>query len=130
MGGVADRALADPGVGLSEQPTVANNATVANHLPCPLRATFPRRGRPAGVVVPTGPAWLTGVTAAVVGVIANLAVFFALRVLFPESGGFDAFAAVLAVVSFLVLRRFAIQSYWLVPAGALAGMVWVLLGMR
>jgi chromate transporter len=73
---------------------------------------------------------LTGVTAAVVGVIANLAVFFALRVLFPESGGFDAFAAVLAVVAFVVLHRFAIQTYWLVPAGALAGMAWVVVGMR
>jgi len=73
---------------------------------------------------------LTGVTAAVVGVIANLAVFFGLRVLFPESGSFDAFAAVLAVIAFVVLRRFAIQTYYLVPVGAVAGMVWVLLGMR
>jgi chromate transporter len=73
---------------------------------------------------------LTGVTAAVVGVIANLAVFFGLRVLFSESGSFDAFAAVLAVLAFAVLRRFAIQTYYLVPVGALAGMVWVLLGMR
>jgi chromate transporter len=73
---------------------------------------------------------LTGVTAAVVGVIANLAVFFAVRVLFPEAGGVDAFAAVLAISSFLVLRRFAVETYWLVPVGALAGMIWVLLGPR
>jgi chromate transporter len=73
---------------------------------------------------------LTGVTAAVVGVIANLAVFFGLRVLLPEAGGFDAFAALLAVATFLILRRFAIQTYYLVPVGAVAGMVWVLLGMH
>jgi chromate transporter len=70
---------------------------------------------------------LTGVTAAVVGVIANLAVFFGVRVLFPETGGFDTYAAVVAVVAFIVLRRFPIPTYWLVPAGALAGMVWVLI---
>ena len=69
---------------------------------------------------------LTGVTAAVVGVIANLAVYFALHVLFPEQGRPDVFAAVLAIVSFVVLRRFAQPTYWLVPIGALAGMVWVL----
>jgi chromate transporter len=73
---------------------------------------------------------LTGVTAAVVGVIANLAVFFALRVLFPDTGGFDAFAAVLATAAFLVLRRWAVQTYYLVPVGAVLGMLWVLLGMR
>ena len=64
------------------------------------------------------------------GVIANLAVFFGLRVLFPESGSFDAFAAVLAVLVFVVLRRFALQTYYLVPVGAAAGMIWVLLGMH
>ena len=60
------------------------------------------------------------------GVIANLAVFFALHVLFPERGGFDGFAAVVAAISFVVLRRFALPTYWLVPMGALAGMAWVL----
>jgi chromate transporter len=69
---------------------------------------------------------LTGVTAAVVGVIANLAVFFAAHVLWPEQGGFDAFAAILAIASFVVLRRCAVPTYWLVPVGAVAGMVWVL----
>jgi chromate transporter len=73
---------------------------------------------------------LTGVTAAVVGVIANLALYFGQRVLLPESGGFDTFAAVVAVATFLVLRRFAVQTYWLVPIGALAGMGWVLLGFH
>ena len=75
---------------------------------------------------------LTGVSAAVVGVIANLAVFFGVRVLFPEAGRFDAFAAMLALMALLVLRsrRFTIQTYFLVPVGAVAGMVWVLLGFH
>ncbi|MGI8860659.1 MAG: chromate efflux transporter [Rubrobacteraceae bacterium] len=73
---------------------------------------------------------LTGVTAAVVGVIANLAVFFAGRVLFPDGvslGGLDVFALVIAVVSFGVLQRFKAPIYLMVPAGALLGMVWTLL---
>lgn len=69
---------------------------------------------------------LTGVTAAVVGVIANLAVFFALHVLFPQPARLDVFAAMTAAASFLVLRRVAVPTYYLVPLGALAGMVWVL----
>ena len=72
---------------------------------------------------------LTGVTAAVVGVIANLAVFFATRVLFPDGvslEGLDAFALVVAVVSFVVLQRFKVPIYLMVPGGALLGMVWTL----
>lgn len=78
---------------------------------------------------------LAGVTAAVVGVIANLAVFFAGRVLFPDGdtagyvvGGIDLFAVVLAVLSFVALQRFKAPIYAVVPAGAVIGMVWVLLG--
>lgn len=73
---------------------------------------------------------LVGVTAAVVGVIANLAVFFATRVLFPDGvsvGGLDVFALVVAVASFVVLQRFKVPIYLMVPAGALLGMVWTLL---
>jgi chromate transporter len=73
---------------------------------------------------------LVGVTAAVVGVIANLAVFFATKVLFPDGispGGLDVFALVVAVISFAVLQRFKAPIYLMVPAGALAGMVWTLL---
>ncbi|MDP8948721.1 MAG: chromate efflux transporter [Actinomycetota bacterium] len=69
---------------------------------------------------------LVGVTAAVVGVIANLAVFFGNGVLFHD-GRFDAFALAVAVVSFVVLQRFRAPIYLMVPAGALAGMVWTLL---
>jgi len=71
---------------------------------------------------------LVGVTAAVVGVVANLAVFFAGRVLFPEGlASLDIFALVVAVISFVVLQRFKAPIYLMVPVGALAGMVWTLL---
>lgn len=70
---------------------------------------------------------LVGVTAAVVGVIANLAVFFASRVLLPN-GGLDVFALVVAVISFVVLQRLKVPIYLLVPVGAVVGMVWTLGG--
>ena len=74
---------------------------------------------------------LVGVTAAVVGVIANLAVFFATQVLFPDGfsgdgflGGPDFFALVVAGVSFLALQRFKVPIYVAVPVGAVVGMLW------
>ena len=73
---------------------------------------------------------LIGVTAAVVGVVANLAVYFATRVLFPEGispAGLDVFALVVTVVSFVVLQRYKVPIYLMVPAGALLGMAWTLL---
>lgn len=71
---------------------------------------------------------LVGVTSAVVGVIVNLAVFFGQKVLFPKVGGFDYFAAALALVSFALAQRFRIPVHYLVPVGALAGMAWHLMG--
>jgi chromate transporter len=73
---------------------------------------------------------LIGVTAAVVGVIANLAVFFATQVLFPDGfswGGLDVFALVVAAVSFVVLQRYKVPIYLMVPVGAVLGMAWTLL---
>jgi chromate transporter len=73
---------------------------------------------------------LIGVTAAVVGVIANLAVYFAMQVLFPDGislAGLDLFALVVAVVSFLVLQRYKVPIYLMVPVGAVLGMAWTLL---
>jgi len=72
---------------------------------------------------------LIGVTAAVVGVIANLAVYFATHVLFPDGvrlAGLDVFALVVAVVSFVVLQRYKVPIYLMVPVGAVLGMVWTL----
>lgn len=76
---------------------------------------------------------LVGVTAAVVGVIANLAVFFTVRVLFPQDGAsggpladLDVYALVVAVVSFVLLQRLKLPIHFLVPLGAVAGMTWTL----
>jgi chromate transporter len=72
---------------------------------------------------------LIGVTAAVVGVVANLAIYFATHVLFPDGismSSLDLFALVVAVASFVVLQRFKVPIYLLVPVGALLGMVWTL----
>jgi chromate transporter len=73
---------------------------------------------------------LIGVTAAVVGVVANLAVYFATHVLFPEGvslAGLDAFALVVAIASFVVLQRYKVPIYLMVPVGAVLGMAWTLL---
>jgi chromate transporter len=66
------------------------------------------------------------VTAAIVGVILNLAVFFALKVLFPENRGFDLYALVAAIAAYLALWRFKVPVYFLVPAGAVLGAIWTL----
>lgn len=69
---------------------------------------------------------LTAVTAAVVGVILNLAVFLGLQVLLP-GGRPDGFAIAMGVGSYLVLWRFRTPVYLLVPAGACVGAAWAIL---
>lgn len=71
---------------------------------------------------------LTGVTAAVVGVILNLAVWFGYKVLFPGGGGMDVFALVSAGGSLVLLQKFHFPVQYLVPLGALGGVAWKLLG--
>ncbi len=68
---------------------------------------------------------LTGVTAAVVGVVLNLAVWFGLKVVFP-AGGMDLFALAYAVMSLILLQKFHLPVQYMVPLGAAAGMVWKL----
>ncbi len=68
---------------------------------------------------------LAGITAAIVGVILNLAVFFAGKVFFVN-GSLDRFALALASVAFVFLLRFKLPMYILVPAAALAGLAWKL----
>ena len=70
---------------------------------------------------------LAGVTAAVVGVIANLAVFFALHVLFPDARQVAWLALAVAAAAFLVLRRYNVDIYWVVSAAAGLGMDWAVL---
>ncbi len=67
---------------------------------------------------------LTAVTAAVVGVILNLAVFFATKVLAADGRSLDVFALVMAVGAYLLMWRLHWQVYYLVPAGAVLGALW------
>ena len=66
---------------------------------------------------------LTGVTAAVVGVVLNLAVWFGFKVILPN-GGVDVFALISAAVSLALLQKFHMPIHYLVPVGAAAGVIW------
>jgi chromate transporter len=70
---------------------------------------------------------LTAVTAAVVGVILNLAVFFATHVLFPAGRGFDLFALLIAIGAYLALWRLHTPVYFMIPVAALIGLGWTFL---
>ncbi|MBP5997019.1 MAG: chromate efflux transporter [Azonexus sp.] len=67
---------------------------------------------------------LTAITAAVVGVIVNLAVFFAWHVLWPTglAGGFDFGAAAIALAATLALFRFKMNVMHVIAACALLGL--------
>jgi chromate transporter len=68
---------------------------------------------------------LTGITAAVVGVIGNLAVFFAIHVLWPTGlgGSFDATAAALGVAAAMALIRFKQSVLRVVLGAGVAGLL-------
>jgi len=74
---------------------------------------------------------LTAITAAVVGVIINLAVFFAWHVLWPQAsqaapfaGRFEWYAVVVGVAAFLALWRFKVEIMKVIGACAVAGLFW------
>ena len=68
---------------------------------------------------------LTGVTAAVVGVVLNLAVWFGFKVILPDNA-IDFFALASALISLLLLQKFHFPIHYLVPVGAVAGVIWKL----
>jgi chromate transporter len=70
---------------------------------------------------------LSAITAAVVGVVLNLAVWFAIHVLFPEGGRLDAFALVLAAAAFAALDRLRLEVVWVVLAAGAVGLARMLL---
>jgi len=70
---------------------------------------------------------LTAVTAAVVGVILNLAIWFAWHAVRPEAGRFDVFVAVTAVAAWLAMEKAKIGLIPVLGACAALGMVWKLL---
>lgn len=72
---------------------------------------------------------LGAINAAIVGVILNLAVFFAEHVFFPDNGATSALSVIVVIVTFVVLVRFSIGLHWIVAAGAAAGVArWLLSG--
>ena len=69
---------------------------------------------------------LTGITAAVVGVIVNLALFFALHVLWPQGmgGHFEWPAALIGVLAALAIFRFRAGVIPVIAGAGLLGLVW------
>jgi chromate transporter len=67
---------------------------------------------------------LTAITAAVVGVILNLAIWFALHALLPENGRFDYFIAVVAIGAWLAMERFKIGVIPTLATCAGLGVIW------
>ena len=72
---------------------------------------------------------LSGITAAVVGVILNLALVFGLAVLFPGGWGHapDGFALSLCAAAFVALYFFKLDPIWVVLAGGAIGLLTALL---
>ncbi len=68
---------------------------------------------------------LSGVTAAVVGVILNLALVFGAAVVFSEGfgGSINWFAAIMSLAAFLALFRFKFDVLWIILAGGLIGLL-------
>jgi chromate transporter len=68
---------------------------------------------------------LSGVTAAVVGVVLNLALVFGTAVIFPEgfAGAVNWFAAAMSTAAFVALYRFKAEVLWVVLAGGVIGFV-------
>jgi chromate transporter len=72
---------------------------------------------------------LTGITAAVVGVILNLAVFFAYRIFWPQGlgGGIDWFSVLLSAVAAGILFRYKTGIIRLILACGILGLAFTLL---
>jgi chromate transporter len=70
---------------------------------------------------------LSTVTAAVVGVILNLAVWFGLHVLFPEGRGIDWFALAIGLVAFIGMLKLKWSVVPVVLGSAVAGLVYQLI---
>lgn len=72
---------------------------------------------------------LTGITAAVVGVILNLAVFFAYHVLWPEGfdGRFEWFSLIVGAAAFIALFRYKLGIVSVIGACAVTGLLYSLI---
>src|SRR5206468_3983280 len=71
---------------------------------------------------------LSAITAAVVGVVMNLAVWFAINALFPGNGAVDWFAVVISAVAFIGMLRWKWDIIPVVLGAGALGVVWHVLG--
>jgi len=73
---------------------------------------------------------LTGITAAMVGVVLNLALVFGAAVIWPRglAGGTDFFALAPSAAAFFALYHLKADVLWVVLAGGALGLAWTLLG--
>jgi len=67
---------------------------------------------------------LSSITAAVVGVVLNLAVWFGLQVLKPADGGFNLFAAVVGLAAFVSIQWLNIGMITVIAAAGALGFFW------
>lgn len=67
---------------------------------------------------------LSSITAAVVGVVLNLAVWFGLQVLLPAEGRFNWFAAVIGVGAFAAIQWFKAGMITVIAAAGVLGFFW------
>ena len=70
---------------------------------------------------------LAAITAGVVGVVLNLAVWFGLNVLFPDSKGIDWFALGVTALSFIGMQRYKLDIIPVVAGAAALGLLYRLL---
>jgi chromate transporter len=67
---------------------------------------------------------LSSITAAVVGVVLNLAVWFGLQILLPQGGSFNLFAALVGLGAFAAIQQFKIGIIPVIAAAAGLGVLW------
>jgi len=67
---------------------------------------------------------LSSITAAVVGVVLNLAVWFGLKVLIPVEGSFNWFAAAIGLVAFASIQWFKVGMITVIAAAGVIGFLW------
>ena len=70
---------------------------------------------------------LSAITAAIVGVILNLAVWFGLHVLFPQGHGLDWFVAVVSLIAFIGMVKWKWEVIPVVLGACVAGLIFKLL---
>jgi chromate transporter len=70
---------------------------------------------------------LSAITAAVVGVVLNLAVIFTHHTLVPDTGGFDWYALAASIIAFAGMQRLKWDMVTVIAGSAAAGYVWQIL---